>query len=1066
MRRFGFAIRVLRWTGAVVVGLAVVGMLALWRLSMGPIELDFARGYVSRSFDTTEGRMALEARRVSLVWGGWQEPFQLVLSDIAATDSKGVQVAAVPAVVINLSLWALAGGALQPTEIDIDNVRLDVVITREGLIETILPQDEQASSSRMLPVLMEQLLREPDPRHPLGLLKEVRIRSARVRIDDRTTGFVWEAPTARAVMVRDTAGVRVQGALTVQAGSQNAEFELTALYGRSREQLDISLRGQNLRLSAFAKAAPQLAPLAELDLPMEGIIRLIASGDGAIRNVSLDLRGGAGRIGVPGVLTPARPVDRVALRLSFTPAENRVRVEEFSIGFHGPSATLNGTLELAGRKFRFEGNAEVKDVPTARLGEFWLEPLARNGRAWAMANIADGRIISAALDFAVGGDLDAPENLKVERSLAKMRYEGLTVRYLDPLVPLKEVAGTATFEGTVLRFDIASGHAGGLRLAGARVDILGLDGPDNHRADMELQIRAGAADALAFLAHPKIGLPKDLLFDPRRASGDVSLALRLKLPLNKDIAMSEVDYSASADLDRFTLQNAAFGLTLAEATAHVEVDARELKVAGKGKVEGQTLDIQWRELFGPKPAFRRRYEVKGPVTQAMLAKAGLAGTSPYLAGTIVLAPLVYQVPVSGPSELTLKTDLKAARIAVPQLKWEKPAGTDGQATMTARFSGGPAPALTEFDLRAGDLAAAGRLELRPADGALTRVALARLVLGHTDISGEVRRTDAGYAIDVRGPALDVSRFLDGGDKPAARPDPQAPAVAPTGPVLTISVDIARLILKRGGVQSVRGTVTYQGDRALAADLQLLAGATGPTQLALRTQGTTRLLTVRSPDAGSILQASGWLDGLVGGDLDVLLQFDDTKADSPFSGHVNVRKFRIVTTPPIAGRDVGTLNGVVEQLAKAGNASQVFDKLEARIEKTGGRLIIRQGQASGASVGLTAQGTFQLDTDEICLAGAVTPAYVFNAFLSNVPIIGWILTGGEGRGVFAINYAVRGPIDNPKGDVNVATAITPGFLRRMMESSCGAGRNDAIEPAGDPSPRRRTLEEQQQDRIGH
>jgi hypothetical protein len=181
---------------------------------------------------------------------------------------------------------------------------------------------------------------------------------------------------------------------------------------------------------------------------------------------------------------------------------------------------------------------------------------------------------------------------------------------------------------------------------------------------------------------------------------------------------------------------------------------------------------------------------------------------------------------------------------------------------------------------------------------------------------------------------------------------------------------------------------------------------------------------------------------------------------------------------------------------------------------GGRLIIRRGQASGDSVGITAQGTFQLDTDEICLAGAVTPAYVLNAFLSNVPIIGWILTGGEGRGLFAVNYAVHGPIDNPKGDINVATAITPGFLRRMMEGTCGvvggattpaaapapAGATapagaPAPVPAGTPAPvgapvpvgttapagapapadakapaasppRRRTLEEQQQDRIGH
>ncbi|MCW5745565.1 MAG: AsmA-like C-terminal domain-containing protein [Alphaproteobacteria bacterium] len=1062
MKRFHFAIRLLEWIGAIVGGLAVIAMLLLWRLSTGPIELDFARAYTAQSFDTSEGRMKMQARRVSLVWGGWQQPVQLVLADIAAIDAQGVQVATVPAVVINLSLRALAGGVLQPTEIDIDNIRLDVVITREGLIETLLPQEADASSSRILPILMEQLLRPPDLKHPLGRLNQVRIGAARVRVDDKTTGFVWDAPAARAVMARDRAGVRMQGTLSMQAGGETAEFQMSALYGRSREQLDISLRGRNLRLAAFATAAPQLAPLAELNLPLEGVIRLSASGKGEIRNVSVDLAGGSGRVGIPGVLSPARDVDKVALRLSFTPSENRVQVEEFSVGFRGPTARLSGVLELTARTFRFDGNAEVRDIPIARLAEFWLEPLATGGRTWALANIADGALTAASLDFVVAGDFDRPEDLKVERSVARLRYEGLTVTYLDPLPPLRGVSGTATFDGTVMRFDIVSGNADNLRLAGARVDILGLEKPNNHRTEMELRIEASVADALAFLAHPKIGLSKDLLFDPKRTSGDVALALRMKFPLLKTLPMSDVEYAATADIERFSLQNAAFGLALSDATARVEVDSRELSVSGRGKVDGQVLDVQWREMFGPKVPFRRRYEVKGQVSQAILAKAGLASLAPYLSGNIMLAPLVYQVPAAGPSELSLKADLKPARIVVSELMWEKPAGTDGQASLTARFAGGPAPAVTDFDLRLGDLSAAGKLELKPADGALQRVAFSRLALGRTTVAGDLRRTATGYALDIKGAALDIARFLED-EKKAPRPDPGAPAPPLGGPVVVVSLDVGQLLLKRGALPSVRGTVTRQGDRTLSADLQLTAGTAGPTRLTIAGDGTGRQLTLKSPDAGSLLQAAGWLDGLVGGDLDIGVRIDDSKADPPMTGRVEMRKFRIATTPPVAGRDVGTLNGVVEQLDKAGNASQMFDKLEARIEKTGGRLVIRGGQASGNSVGITAQGTYDLDREEICLGGAVTPAYVLNAFLSNIPIIGWILTGGEGRGLFAINYSVRGPIDNPKGEVDGATAITPGFLRRMMEGTCGISGGGS-EGSGGRGPER-TLEERQQERIG-
>ncbi|TXL74268.1 hypothetical protein FHP25_17415 [Vineibacter terrae] len=1064
MTHVRFTIRLLRWVGAAVVGAAVIAVLLLWRLSMGPLELHFARAYANRTFDTSEGRMALEARRVSLVWGGWQEPLQLVLADIAATDAKGMRVATVPAVVINLSFNALIGGALQPTEIDIDNVRVDVVITREGLIETFLPQDDDASSSRILPILLEQLLKEPDVNHPLGRLNQVRISSAHVRVDDKTTGFVWDAPAARALMVRDEAGVRMQGALTVQAGGHNAEFQLSALYGRSREQLDISLRGQNLRLSAFASAAPQLAPLADLDMPMDGAIRVSASGKGEIRNVDLDLRGGPGRIGIPGVLSPARDVDRATLRLSFTPAENRVRVEEFSVGFNGPTASLRGLLELKQRDFRFEGSAELKDVPVPRLAEFWLEPLAAGGRAWTMANISDGMVNAITLDFAVGGNLDHPENLKVERSLAQMRYEGLTVRYLDPMPPLRGVSGTMRFDGALMRFDIASGAVGNIKLAGGRVDVLGLEGGDNHRTEIELQIRSSVPDTMAFLEHPKIGLAKDLLFNPKRTAGDVAVTLRLKLPLLKSVAMSDVSYWAGADIERFALQNAALGLNLTDATARLEVDARELKVTGKGKVEGQVLDVQWRELFGPKPAFRRRYEVKGQISQATLAKAGLAGLEPYMSGSVILAPLVYKVPVAGPSELSIKADLKPTRLEIPDIKWEKAVGSDGQLTASARFAGGPVPASTDFDLRAGDLSVAGKIELRATDGQFQRATLSRVTLGRTNISGEVRRTDTGYAIDARGPALDVARFLEDEKQAPRPPDPNAPAQPLSGPVMAISLDIGQVLLKRGALPAVKGVLTRQGERLLTTDLQLAASSAGPTKLTLKAQGNGRHLDVKSPDVGGLLRAAGWLDGLVGGELGITAQFDDSKADPPMTINVEMKKFRLAQTAPTRDRDVGTLNDVIEQLGRAGNAGQVFDKLEARIDKAGARMTIRDGRTSGNSVGITAQGTYQFDRDEICLAGAVTPAYVLNAFLSNVPVLGWILTGGEGRGMFAINYSLRGPIDNPKGEVNAATAITPGFLRRMMEGTCGvtSGATDQVSAPDE----RRTLEQQQQERIGH
>ena len=99
-------------------------------------------------------------------------------------------------------------------------------------------------------------------------------------------------------------------------------------------------------------------------------------------------------------------------------------------------------------------------------------------------------------------------------------------------------------------------------------------------------------------------------------------------------------------------------------------------------------------------------------------------------------------------------------------------------------------------------------------------------------------------------------------------------------------------------------------------------------------------------------------------------------------------------------DVGTLNSTIEGLNRAGNALQQFDGLDAKINKTGDRIDIKNGRTSGQSIGLTAQGFVDLGNDTARLRGIVVPAFALNNLLSNVPLLGPLLTGGKDGGLFA------------------------------------------------------------------
>ena len=133
-------------------------------------------------------------------------------------------------------------------------------------------------------------------------------------------------------------------------------------------------------------------------------------------------------------------------------------------------------------------------------------------------------------------------------------------------------------------------------------------------------------------------------------------------------------------------------------------------------------------------------------------------------------------------------------------------------------------------------------------------------------------------------------------------------------------------------------------------------------------------------------------------------------------------------------EVGTLNSAIEGLGRAGDATQQFDNLEAKLTKVADRVNVRDGRTSGRSIGLTTQGWLDLGNETAQLRGVVVPAFALNNLLSNVPLLGPLLTGGKDGGLFAISYSLEGPLDDLRSNVSMMSAVTPGVLREIFNAA--------------------------------
>ena len=112
-------------------------------------------------------------------------------------------------------------------------------------------------------------------------------------------------------------------------------------------------------------------------------------------------------------------------------------------------------------------------------------------------------------------------------------------------------------------------------------------------------------------------------------------------------------------------------------------------------------------------------------------------------------------------------------------------------------------------------------------------------------------------------------------------------------------------------------------------------------------------------------------------------------------------------------------------------------------KTGGHIQVPFARTYGPSLGLTAAGQLDFDTDSIDVRGTAAPSYSLNSLIGQIPLVGYLLTGGKGNGLFAVVYSATGKLSEPTISVDPLSALAPGFLRGVF------GLSAPGEPPSDP-----------------
>lgn len=1023
-------------TAVVVAGLTVLVAFAAFRLSEGPISLDFLTPHIEEGLSAEGGDFKVTLGGTVLSWSKADRDLDIVLRDVRVADKEGATQAYVPQLAIGLSVRALIVGEFRSTRFELVGPALRLVRGPDGQFafgDAALPSSKSAPGAEEKPQdgtllggaltakVVESLLSSPPRDHPLHYLRSIRFSDATLEFEDQATGFHLTSPGSALALVRDKGGIAVSARLHVTVDGEPAPVEIFGGYGTTAKKIRLAARFRNLVPARLAKLGEAMAPLAGIDIPADGEAGVIMDTSGRISALTLEATAGPGKLALKDLYDRPIPVRALRVKASAGAGFERFKVDHLTADLGGARIGITAAGKRDGGTTDVSAAVTVRDLTVARLKRMWPKGAAAGARAWIMENLVSGRIGRVDTKLAVkvaAGEGDKADVVDLTSLDGGFDFTDVKVHYLKPMPAIEAMSGRARISKTTFVIEGAAGRTQGLELREGRVDISDLDKDKKQKLKVGVVAAGPLPAALGLLAHPRLDLLKGFGIDPSTVTGDMAARVSVKLPLLKVVTFDMIDVAAAANVKKVSVPKAALDADLTEGDLTLQVDKRGMDVSGTIRLGGVPAKLAWTENFHSDARFRGRYQVQGVIAEEGRKTLGLE-SAPHVTGPVGFDLVITRFKGKR-TAITGKLNVADAALDFSEIEWRKKPGVAGVAQFSLNLIDDTPRHIPRLVVKAGDLAADGTVRLK-ADGiSVESFRFPKLVFGQSDlgVSGKAR-ADGGLDLTVTGKSVDIRPFLES----RRRQDAKRP--------LTIKVNVDRARVGPGPpVSEVRGTLSRAtGDWQNMTIRGVVGKKRAPVLVSIRPAGTGRDLIITSNDAGATLKSFDVTEDMVGGELSIKGKYDDTKPSAPLTGTFLVRKFQMVRAPLMAKLlGVLSLDGIVSALGGKGIA---FDEAVVPFIKAGDDLRIREAKAYGSALGFTAKGWIDLEQDTLDISGTVVPAYTLNKIVGWVPLLGDILVGEKGSGIFAATYRMYGPFAEPKVSTNPLAALAPGPLRKLF-----------------------------------
>jgi uncharacterized protein YhdP len=699
--------RAVRVAAVALGSVLLLAALAAWRLSRGPIALDFLAPRLGAALSAGR-QVRVDVGGAALAWNAAARRPRLEATNVRITAPDGEPLATFPLLRVGLDPRALLRGALVARRIVLLRPRLRIAIRPDGGLAVGVASEAPASGDRDVTAALATL--------PPGL--EVHVAGAEFLLVDQASGESVRAAGVDVRFAREAEGLSARLAGDAVLDGRVVPLRLGARYapdgGRGEvalafRRLDPALVGGVLSRVATARDTRWLLDLAgvlaRLEMPLHG--RITAALEGSrLAGGRVRLRGASGTLALPEVHPDRLAVARLGLVAESSAPADSLAIRALTVDLGGPRVRLTG---------RTRGNAidvrvAVRHLATGSLARYWPPQAGAGARRWVTGNISGGQVRSANVHLAGTLATSPSPRFVADTVRGSLDFHGLTVRYLSSMPPATGVAGRGTFEGKRWVLHATRGALGTLAVERARVRI---PGPDlASQVDVEAEVGGPLAEALAILRTGRLGGVEALPIDPASVSGSGATEIFVRVPRGGKPAQVR----ATSRMEAVSVAYLFRGKTLHDGAFTLALDARELGITGNGKLEGVPFSLKWNEPRTPELR-RRVVEVSSRVDTAGRAALGF-DLSPSVDGPIALS-VRYDGNAGRPAAVDVRADLRDTTLRLPLRALVKDPGVPGEVRSRLEIRGTNVSAVNDLRVEVGDSRVNGRAT-RSADGGVWR----------------------------------------------------------------------------------------------------------------------------------------------------------------------------------------------------------------------------------------------------------------------------------------------------------------------------------------------------------